>query len=177
MVCRAEVYVRGKKGRVTILGVGNILLRDEGFGVHFVKWMAGRYRAPEGVGLVDGGTLGYALLDVVCGCERLIVIDAVRVKDEPGSIYRFTKEEFELRFPPPTSAHEVTFADVLFKAELMDEAPETVFLCVVPGDFSYGERGLELTPLLRDRFEVMERMLIRELESIGVELEKAGCTN
>ena len=53
----------------------------------------------------------------------------------------------ETHMPPPTSAHEVSFPDVLFKAELLDESPETVFLCIVPED--YGEMGMELTePML-----------------------------
>jgi hydrogenase maturation protease len=160
-----------KKEKVTILGVGNILLRDEGFGVHFVRWMAGRYRIPEGVRLVDGGTLGYALLDIICGCERLIVIDVIKLKDEPGSIYRFTREEMELRMPPPTSAHEVSFPDVLFKAELMEEAPETIFLCIVPQDYS--DMDLELTPLLRGRFDRMEDLLLKELAAAGFRLERA----
>ncbi len=160
-----------KKEKVTILGVGNILLRDEGFGVHFVKWVEGRHRLPEGVRIVDGGTLGYALLNIICGCERLIVIDVIKVKDEPGSIYRLTKAEFETHMPPPTSAHEVSFPDVLFKAEMMEEAPDTVFLCIVPQDYSYGEAGLELTPTLRDRFGAMEELLIKELAAAGVRLE------
>ena len=87
---------------MTILGVGNVLLMDEGFGVHFVKYLAERYQLPEGVRIVDGGTLSYALLDIICGCERLIVVDVVKSKDEPGAIYRFTREELETRMPPAT---------------------------------------------------------------------------
>jgi hydrogenase maturation protease len=158
------------KNYLTILGVGNILLQDEGFGVHFIRWIEERYKVPEGVSFIDGGTLSNALLDIICGCEHLIVIDTIKLNDEPGSIYRFTQEELETRLPPPTSAHEVSFPDVLFKAELMDELPETVFLCVVPQN--YQDMGLELTPLLSEKIERMESLLMKELELLNVRLER-----
>jgi len=159
-----------EKNLVTILGIGNILLADEGFGVHFVDWFSKRYRATDDVRIIDGGTLGYKLLDIICSCKTLIVVDVLKVKDEPGSIYRFNKEEMELHMPPPTSAHEVTFSDVLFKTEMMDESPETIFLCIVPKD--YGDMNLDMTPFIRDKFPVMEKLLLQELEKLNVKLEK-----
>ena len=131
----------GKKEKITILGVGNILLADEGFGVHFVRWLSGRYKPSENVHIIDGGTLGYALMDIICSCDNLIVIDVLKAKDTPGSIYRFNIQEMQAHMPPPTTAHEVTFFDVLFKAELMDELPETLFLCIVPTGLWRHESG------------------------------------
>lgn len=158
--------------KVTILGIGNILLGDEGFGVHFIRWFGERYRLPEGVTLMDGGTLGYALLDTICSCHRLIVIDCIKLNDAPGSLYRFTGEEMESHIPPPTSAHEVTFADVLCKAELIGEAPETVFLCLVPE--RYGEMDLEMTAAVRERFPAAEQLLLEELSRCHIYPEPIG---
>lgn len=155
---------------VTILGIGNILLADEGFGVHFVRWLTGRYRSTDNVRIIDGGTLGYALLDIICSCDNLIVVDVLKAKDTPGSIYRFNKEEMDIHMPPPTSAHEVTFPDVLFKTELMGESPATIFLCIVPQE--YGNMNLDMTPFIRDKFPVMEKLLLQELEKLNVKLEK-----
>ena len=98
---------------ITILGLGNILLGDEGFGVHFVKWLEERHRFPETVEIIDGGTLGYFLLDIMDRSSRMIIIDVIKATDAPGSIYRFTQAEFTTCMPPPTSAHEVTLSDVL----------------------------------------------------------------
>ena len=159
-----------KKEKVTILGIGNILLRDEGFGVHFVSWFSQRYKPSENVSIIDGGTLGYALIDIICSCDNLIVIDVLKAKDIPGSIYRFNTEEMQAHMPPPTTAHEVTFFDVLFKVELMDELPETLFLCIVPQD--YGDMNLEMTPLMLEKFPVMEKFLLEELYKLNVTLEK-----
>lgn len=157
---------------VTILGVGNILLADEGFGVHFVKWIAQRYQQSNQVRIVDGGTLGYALIDIICSCDHLIVVDVLKAKDKPGSIYRFNAAEMQAHMPPPTTAHEVTFFDVLFKVELMNELPETVFLCIVPRD--YGAMNLEMTEAMREKFPVMEELLFAELSRLNVALEKTN---
>ena len=72
--------------------------------------------------------------------------------------------------PPPTTAHEVTFFDVLFKVELLDELPQTIFLCIVPQD--YGEMNLEMTPVMQEKFPVMEKFLLEELSRLNVTLEK-----
>jgi len=155
--------------KVTILGLGNILLGDEGFGVHFIRWLGERYRVPDCVELMDGGTLGYVLLDIVCSCDHLIVVDCIKIDDEPGSLYRFTREEMEIHMPPPTSAHEVEFSDVLFKAELMGEAPEITFLCVVPE--RYGDLELEMTATVKERFPDVARLLAEELFRRRIVLE------
>ena len=161
-----------EKKRITILGLGNILLQDEGFGVHFVRWFENNYRVPENVKVVEGGTLGYGLLDTVCSCDKLLVIDVIKAKEEPGSVYRFTKEEVDAQMLEPTSAHEVSFQDVLLKAELIDELPEVVFLCIVPQE--YKDTGLELTPFMRGKFPEVERLLLKELSSEGVNLLKSA---
>lgn len=160
-----------KENFITILGLGNILLGDEGFGVHFIRRFLQRYRLPGGVEAMDGGTLGYALLDPVGRCRHLIVVDVIKLKDTPGSLYRFTREELELHLPPPTSAHEVMFLDVLFKTELIDQAPEDViFLCIVPE--AYGDTCLEMTETLKGKYMDMEKLLVKELSLHGITAER-----
>lgn len=153
--------------QLTILGLGNLLLEDEGFGVRFIEEIGRRYIFPAGVKLVDGGTLGYGLLDTISSCDRLLVIDIIKSDDRPGSIYRFNRREMELRLPPPTSAHEVEFFDVLNKAELMEALPETVFLCIVPKRYG-GELKIGLSAPLRAAFPAMEELLLKELAAWGV---------
>lgn len=153
---------------LTILGLGNILLQDEGFGVHFVTWFGKRYSLPEGVQLVDGGTLGFGLFDIITSCENLIVVDAIKTDDAAGSIYRFTQAEMELSHPPATSAHEVEFADILCKAELIDQLPNTVFLCIVPGQYDAHDMQVGMTPLMHERFSDMETFLLKELAALNI---------
>ena len=146
---------------IIILGLGNILMGDEGFGVHFVRWFEGRHRLPPGVEIVDGGTMGYTLLDTICRARHMIVIDCIRLEDPPGSLFRFSRKAMEAHLPPPTSSHEVKFADVLCKAEMMGECPGMTFLCVVPERIV--DMDLEMTPAVREKFPKMEEMILAEL--------------
>ncbi|HEY9160946.1 MAG TPA: HyaD/HybD family hydrogenase maturation endopeptidase [Desulfomonilia bacterium] len=155
--------------RITILGLGNILLSDEGFGVHFVRYIEQKYIFPENVELIDGGVMGYVLLDIFDRSDIMIVIDCIKLGDKPGSIFRFTHEEFLTKIPPPTSAHEVKFSDVLIKAEMMGDLPEIVFLCIIPKEFK--DMELEMTDELKNRLPVMEGLLLKELERFGVKPE------
>lgn len=150
----------GKKP-IIVLGLGNILMGDEGFGVRFVRWFAGHYRLPPGMEIVDGGTLGYVLLDTICRAQYVIVIDCIRLEDPPGSLYRFDRKAMEAHLPPPTSAHEVKFADVLCKAEMMGECPGMTFLCTVPERIA--DMDLEMSPAVREIFPKMEEILLAEL--------------
>ncbi|MDD5722146.1 MAG: HyaD/HybD family hydrogenase maturation endopeptidase [Syntrophales bacterium] len=160
-----------KKNFITVLGLGNILLSDEGFGVHFIRWFSERYRLPDDVEMIDGGTLGYALLDQIGDCQHLIVLDAIKMQDTPGSLYRFTREALELHMPPPTSAHEVVFLDVICKAELIEQAPDDViFLCIVPE--AYGDLCLEMTVTSKEKFPNMETLLLKELSIHGIVPER-----
>jgi len=158
-----------KKYTVTILGLGNLLFKDEGFGVHFVREFQGKYRLPENVAVIDGGTLGYMLMDEICQTEHLVVVDTVRADDEPGSIYRFSPEAIPLQVHYNVSAHEVEFLDVLSKAEMLGEAPETVIIAVVPEDIA--GTGIELTPSVRACLPKVEALVKEELHRIGIAVD------
>lgn len=155
-----------ERNKVTVLGIGNILMGDEGFGVHFVRWFSKRYAETKDLHIMDGGTLGYKLLDIICSCDHLIVVDVLKLDDAPGSIYRFTKEEMEMHMPPPTTAHEVTFPDVLFKSEMLGEAPATIFLCIIPEN--YKDLDMNMSGFLFDKFNDMEKLLVSELEILNI---------
>jgi len=156
--------------QITVLGLGSIILKDEGFGVHFIRWFSERYTLGDDVRILDGGTLGYRLLDLVTSSSHLIVVDCIKLDEEPGAIYRFTQDEMRLKMPDPTTAHEVEFPDVLSMADLMDECPQVIFLCIVPE--SYGTMELDMTPTMTAAFPAMERLLIKELRQLGIEPKK-----
>ena len=160
-----------KQKQITVLGLGNILLKDEGFGVHYIKWFSQRHDFKESVRILDGGTLGYRLLDIVTSASCLIAIDVIKLNEEPGAIYRFTQEQMMLRMPDPTTAHEVEFPDVLSMADLMGELPEVIFLCIIPE--TYGTMELEMTPRMTAAFPAMEKLLMEELAKLGVETDEA----
>ena len=77
---------------ILVLGIGNILLRDEGVGVRVIERML-KMRLPDNVELVDGGTAGADLLDVLAERKKVIVIDAVQADCEPGTVLKFTADD------------------------------------------------------------------------------------
>lgn len=128
--------------RVLILGIGNLLLSDEGVGVHAVRCLA-RQVLPPGVELLDGGTSGADLVDHLEGRAKVVVIDAADGDGPPGTVYRceardLIEQEGEL------SLHEFGLADSLHMAERLGCAPRrVVVLGVQPATM---EPGLELSP-------------------------------
>ncbi|MFH1140997.1 MAG: HyaD/HybD family hydrogenase maturation endopeptidase [Chloroflexota bacterium] len=126
-----------------ILGVGNVLLRDEGVGVRVVEAMEGM-KLPGNVELLDGGTASLGLLDSLANRDRLVVIDAVRGGGEPGTVYRLSPKDMAMQAQAITSLHQVGLLEALALAEGLGCAPrEVTIFGIEPKEISW---GLELTP-------------------------------
>jgi len=121
-----------------ILGVGNILLGDEGVGVRVVETLHDK-DLPEGVEVLDGGTASLDLLNSLADREKVIVIDAVQGGCEPGSIYRFTPDDVETPYEHATSLHQVGLLETLAIARQLGCTPrEVIILGVEPASLEYG---------------------------------------
>lgn len=137
-VLRTE-YSAGAAKPVVVLGIGNILLGDEGFGVRVVEYLSREGGLPDNVELVDGGTLGAELLHFVTGARRLIIVDAVKggEGDAPGKIYRLAGDEVNDHFSRRMMAHELGITDLLALMNFTGQrAPEIIVLGAVPYDLS-----------------------------------------
>lgn len=135
----------GEQKRVVILGVGNLLLSDEGVGVHVANKLM-EMDLPEGVEVYEGGTDGFRLMSVVTGADRLIVVDAVKGGGEPGSIYRFDVNDApSMPDSYKTSVHQIGILEVIHFSEFVGKGktPETTILGIEPKSL---EMAMELTP-------------------------------
>ena len=148
---------RSRRCPILILGLGNILLTDEGVGVRVVQALE-EMNLPSGVELFDGGTGGLDLMDVMVDRQKVIVIDAINSQCDPGTILRLTSENLDLKRAQSTSVHGIGFLETLALArELNIALPELVIIGVQPKDL---ERGLELSPeLARLMPRIIERVL------------------
>ena len=155
--------------RVMVLGVGNILLRDEGVGVKVVERLKAAYRFPDNVELVDGGTAGLDLMHVVSGVDRLIIVDTVKTNEPPGSIFRFTPDDINKKVPYKTSLHQIGMVEVFTIAEVLGKKIDAVIIGVQPEDMS--DWGLELTPTIEAKVPEIMAFVLRELEAIGIKAE------
>ena len=112
---------------ILILGIGNILLRDEGVGVRVIEQMQ-KMHLPDDVELVDGGTAGADLLDVLAERRKVIVIDAVQADCEPGSVLRFTPDDLACPDRAGVSLHELGLGEALAMTRQLGCAPKEVIV-------------------------------------------------
>jgi len=154
--------------RITILGVGNILLSDEGVGVRVVEFLNAHYSFPDHVHLVDGGVLGMRLMGVISESDVLIVVDAVMNGNAPGMTCRLEAGQIPRRVLAKQSLHQIDLPEVLALCGALDHHPETIVIGVEPQDIS--TMGLELTPLIAASVGVLANMVLAELERLGIEV-------
>lgn len=134
-----------RSGRVLILGIGNTLLSDDGFGVHVTEKLRGDFCFSDNVSIRDGGTIGLALLPEIEETDQLIVIDAGELKDAPGAMRVFEGEAMDKHLSASHgSVHEVAMSDLLEAAALMGRTPKDRALVVVqPKSLDWGDAPTE----------------------------------
>ncbi|RIK36484.1 MAG: hydrogenase 2 maturation endopeptidase [Chloroflexi bacterium] len=151
---------------VLVLGLGNLLLSDEGVGVHAVEALRRHGALPAGVELVDGGTSGMDLLDTIAGRDRLIVVDAVRADAAPGTVVRLSGDAVQAFFRTRISPHQLGLCEVLATLSLTNETPQQVeIIGIVPEDLSL---GLTLSSKVSAACERVVAEVISELRSYGL---------
>jgi hydrogenase maturation protease len=158
--------------QILVLGVGNILLTDEGVGIRVIERLQERYAFPDNVSVLDGGVLGLSLLGVISEADHLIVVDAVRNRGEPGSLYRLKGDEVPRRILAKNSLHQVDFLETLTACQALDKVPETVILGVEPLDIE--NLSMELTPVVQEKIDSLIRMVLKELDRLGVRYRSKG---
>lgn len=118
---------------ITVLGIGNTILTDEGFGVHAVEHLKAHYTFDDRVQLIDGGTLGIELTHFITGTKKLLIIDSIDGGLKPGTIYRLSGDDIKVHFRQKISAHEVGIEEVLTLLELTGKAiPEVKVIGAQP---------------------------------------------
>jgi len=165
-------------GRVLILGIGNILLRDEGIGVHVVNQLQ-KYNLPDNVEVIDGGTAALDILLSQKGLHKLVVIDAIKAGNKPGAIYKTRLNEWSKRglgYLAPQfiagfsagqsqiSLHQFGLFDALAVVEKMDRLPvEVVVIGVEPGEVS---SGLQLTEKVAQSIPKVIEQVLEEIQDV-----------
>ncbi|BAE83385.1 hydrogenase maturation protease [Desulfitobacterium sp. LBE] len=149
--------------KIMVMGVGNVLLSDEGLGVQFLTLLA-QETLPDHVELLEGGTAGLELVHLIKEVDYLIIVDAVNAKDEPGAIFRFEPED--IRVMPSqfeVSFHQVGILEVLAMANILGNAPKTLIFGVQPKSL---EMGLELTPEIQAVLPRVKELVLEEIQNI-----------
>ncbi|MBO4312942.1 MAG: HyaD/HybD family hydrogenase maturation endopeptidase [Desulfovibrio sp.] len=159
-----ESTIQGRK--VLILGVGNTLLTDEGFGVAAAGWLESHYKWPEGVTIVDGGTLGYGLMAMICDCDFLVVLDIVLGGGEPGTTYLLEGEDLRKSVSFRDSTHQTDLLDTLASCELIGHRPDAIAFGLEP--FDYRTMSMGISPQAGEKLPDFCGKVVAELRKRGL---------
>jgi hydrogenase maturation protease len=152
--------------KVVVLGVGNLILADEGVGVRVVEALMRDYRMPDGVAVIDGGTSGMELLEDLSHLDLLIVVDAIAAGQPPATLVTLRDDEVPVFFRRNLSPHAIGLSDVLAALEFMEAAPrEAVIIGVQPVSM---ELATELTPQIAALVPTLVAQVVAELAAHGL---------
>jgi hydrogenase maturation protease len=147
--------------KTLILGVGNLLMSDDGVGVRVIHKLQEEYTLPDEVQTVDGGTCGLDLLQFLDGVEFLVVVDAANLGQPPGTIQRLEGEAVPAFLSQKISPHEINLPELLFSAKLINLYPARVVVFGIQPQTI--ETGLELSPPVAARVDELAAMVVREI--------------
>jgi hydrogenase maturation protease len=149
-----------RAGSVLVLGIGNVLMGDEGVGVHVVCHLE-KSGVPEGVELLDGGTGSFLLLEPMQRARKIILVDAALDNLPPGTVRRLTPR-FSSEYPRTLTAHDIGLKDLLDTFYLLEGPVDVVLFAVSIA--SLQEIGMELSPEIAARVPEVGELVLRELQ-------------
>jgi hydrogenase maturation protease len=151
---------------VLVLGIGNLVMGDDGVGVLVAQRLQQEYRFADNVEIMDGGTLGLDLLPKLENITNLIMIDAVETGQKAGTCVRLCGGELPIALETKVSPHQMGLKDLLAVSELMGHSPkEMVLIGVQPGSI---EMEIGLTVEVEAQLETLISNVLTELDNWGV---------
>ena len=142
-----------------ILGLGNVLMGDEGIGVHSIEYLRDK-EIPEDVDLLDGGTGGFHLLSLFKQYDHLILIDATISDSEPGEV-KILRPRFANDFPRSLTSHDIGLKDLIQTAELLDKLPDIHLVTISIKDLR--NVGIGISESLKDTLKEVHRAVLEIL--------------
>ncbi len=156
------------RNRLAILGVGNVLCTDDGLGPVAVDRLLRDYAAPDGVAVLDGGTLGLSLLPIIEDSDQVLIVDAVRMDAPAGTLVLIEGADVLPAVRLRLSVHQVGVADLLDAARMRGRLPQKLLLLgLIPESL---ELGCRLSPAVNAALPMLVEAIVGEARKLGVEL-------
>ncbi|WP_455205980.1 HyaD/HybD family hydrogenase maturation endopeptidase [Kaarinaea lacus] len=150
---------------VLVLGLGNILLQDEGIGVRVVEQLQRDYHMPDDVEVLDGGTAGMALYEHIIDRQHLLVVDAVKTGRPPGTLVTLSGEQVPAFFRNKVSPHQLALSDILAALKISGtQLPELTVVGIEPLNL---ETGLDLSTAVTEKIPALIDEVVQQLTSLG----------
>lgn len=156
--------------RNIVIGVGNVLFKDEGVGIFASKYLEENYDFDGDLEIIEGGTLGFKLMTYFQEYDNVIILDTVSIEDNPGEIFRLPSDVLLGLGQYRKTAHEVEIVEMLEIVSVLESHAEVTILGIIPEDIVSVQIGL--TKKIEDRFEEFILQTVKELESIGIKATK-----
>jgi len=155
-----------KEPTITILGLGNILMTDEGVGVHTVNEFEKRYEVPDYVEIVDGGAAGLDLIPFIEGREKVLMVDAVNFDREPGFIDTLENEAIPIRLTQKASMHHLGLMDVLCIVRMSGNIPKD--MCIIGIQPKSLDLGIDMTKEIWDKEQELIDRIVAKLREWNI---------
>jgi len=152
---------------IAIFGIGNILLSDDGVGVHVINRLKNEYTFPDGVEIIDGGTKGLDLLPLIENRDKVLFIDAANFNKEPGTIDTVTGDKIPSFLTSKLSVHQIGLPDMLFAAKLMEITPPE--MCLIGIQPKSMETTIEMTDVVMSKLDALLEEVLQKLKEWGAE--------
>jgi hydrogenase maturation protease len=159
--------VADEKKSILVLGVGNILLRDEGVGVRVVERLGREFAFSDNVRLMDGGVRGMILMDPIIESDHVVIIDAVVNDHPPGTIYRLDGDDLRLSVAFKNSVHDMDLLETMCCCELISgKRPSAVIVGIEPKDYQ-SDPLVELSPEIEAKIPRLMELALEEIRAAG----------
>lgn len=149
--------------KLLVLGIGNVLLQDEGIGVHLVNYLKSNYNLPEGIDVLDGGTGSFFLMEYFDQYPTVLIVDAIMDGEDVGS-YKLLKPKFSTDYPRTLTAHDIGLKDLIDSVYLR-ESDVTIYVFAISIAENL-ETSTELSPELNQRLPDLANHLYQAILEI-----------
>ena len=151
---------------IAIFGIGNILLSDDGIGIHIINRLKEEYDFPDYVEIIDGGSKGLDLLPLFENRDKVLFIDAANFKKKPGTIGTIEGENIPAFLGQKLSVHHIGIPDMLFAAKFMEITPPE--MCLIGIQPKSMDTTTEMTGVVSEKMDALIDKVMQKLEEWGV---------
>jgi len=153
--------MENKNSNISVLGIGNLIMQDEGVGVHVIQKLENEYSFSPEIQLIDGGTSGSELYGFFEDSDKMIIVDAVEFNEEPGFIGSIENDDILARLNTKMSLHNLGLTDVLSHVKLLGTEPSEIFLIgIQPASIELGD---ELSDIVAKRMDRILEVIFKKL--------------
>lgn len=149
-----------------VIGVGNLLFKDEGVGILASKYLQENYDFEGDIEIIDGGTLGFKLMTFFQEYDNVIILDTVSIEDEPGSIFRLPSDVLLGLGHYRKTAHEVEIVEMLEICSVLEKHAEVTIIGIIPEDIVSVKIGL--TQTIEDKFMGLINQALDDISKLGI---------